>query len=31
MTLRADVQELKVNCTIPDDIFDAEKIADEED
>ena len=31
MTLRAEVQELKVNCTIPDDIFDAEKIADEED
>ena len=31
MTLPTELLELKVNCPIPDDIFDAEKIADEED
>jgi hypothetical protein len=31
MSLTAEGQELKVNCPVPDDVFDAEKIADEED
>lgn len=31
MTILAEVQEVKLNCPIPDDTFNAEKIADEED